>query len=69
MKTIKFVKPHSPYAVDDIAGLPDKEAGELIEAGIAVPFKKNGKEEVQLETEAVEEPAQDTMIKTPIKKK
>lgn len=70
MKIIKFVKPHSPYAVNDVAGIPDKEADELIEAGVAVKFDKKSADkeveaepEVQPETEAVEEPAEDKMVK------
>ena len=70
MKTIKFIKPHSPYAVGDIAGVPDKEAEEFIESGFAVKFDKKsvGKEveaepEVQPETEALEKPVEDKMVK------
>jgi len=70
MKTIKFVKPHSPYAIGDIAGIPDKEAEELIDAGVAVKFDKKSAEKevaaepkVEPETEAVNEPVEDKMVK------
>ena len=69
MKTIKFVKPHSPYAVDDIAGIPDKEAEELIDAGFAVKFDKKSADKeiavdpgVEPETKAINEPV-DKMVK------
>ena len=39
MKTVKFIKPYSPYAVDDIAGLSDKEARIVIQEEVAEEYK------------------------------
>lgn len=75
---VKFVKPHSPYAEGDIAGIPDKEAEELIEAGVAVEYKKkdNGEKdepkkekEAGVETENLDQPTEDKMVKSPATKK
>lgn len=74
---VKFVKPHSPYAEGDIAGIPDKEAEELIEVGAAVEYKKKdngGKDETKgkesgVETENLDQPAEDKMVKSPATKK
>lgn len=74
---VKFVKPHSPYAEGDIAGIPDKEAEELIEAGAAVEYKKKdngGKDETKgkesgVETANLDQPVVDKMVKSPVNKK
>ncbi len=60
MKVIKFVEPYSPYAVGDVAGLPDKEAKVAVDAGKAVPYK---------EGKSVDEAPVDKMVKTAPKKK
>ena len=77
MKLVKFVKPHSPYAEGDIAGIPDKEAEELIESGAAVDYKRKnngGKDETKEEESGVEtgnldQPVEDKMVKSPATKK
>lgn len=77
MKLVKFVKPHSPYAIDDVAGIPDKDADELIDAGTAVEYKKKdngGKNEskgkgTEVETENLDQPTEDKMVKSPTTKK
>lgn len=75
---VKFVKPHSPYAESDVAGIPDKEAEELIESGVAVEYKKkdNGEkgepkkeEEAGVETENLDQPTENKMVKSPAAKK
>ncbi|MBI2034268.1 MAG: hypothetical protein HYT11_00875 [Candidatus Levybacteria bacterium] len=74
---VKFVKPHSPYAEGDIAGIPDKEAEELIKAGAAVEHKKkdNGgkneskENETDSEGKNLDQPAEDKMVKSPTTKK
>ncbi len=74
MKLVKFVKPHSPYAEGDIAGIADKEAEELIETGAAVEYKNkkdsDSKEpEKTVETENLDQPVEDKMVKSPVTKK
>ena len=80
MKLIKFVKPHSPYAIDDVAGIPDKEAEALIEDGVAVEYTKKDKGEKEetktdeadnseVKTENLDQPVEDKMVKSPATKK
>ncbi len=83
-RVVKFIKPFSVYAVDDIAGLTDAEAREAIEAEAAVPYKaekqtekesekedpkkEEPKEETD-ETKSVDSPVEDKMAKNaPVKK-
>jgi hypothetical protein len=48
MKTVKFIKPYSPYAVGDIAGLTDKEARIAIQEEVAEEYKpKNEKKTLE----------------------
>lgn len=60
MKTVKFLKPYSPYAEGDVAGLSDEEADKLIEEGIAEKYKAG---------KSVDEPAEDKMVNSPAEKK
>jgi hypothetical protein len=83
-RVVKFIKPFSVYAVDDIAGLTEAEAREAIEAEAAVPYKaekqtekesekedpkkEEPKEETD-ETKSVDSPVEDKMAKNaPVKK-
>jgi len=36
---VRFVKPHAPYIVGDVAGFNTKEAKKLVDAGIAKAIK------------------------------
>ena len=38
-RVVKFTKPFSVYAIDDIAGLTDEEAKAAFDADAAVPYK------------------------------
>lgn len=81
-RVVKFIKPFSVYAINDIAGLTDAEAREAIEAEAAVPYKtekesekvkedpkkEEPKEETD-ETKSVDSPVEDKMAKNaPVKK-
>lgn len=80
-RVVKFIKPFSVYAVDDIAGLTEAEARAAIEADAAVPYKaekqiekesekvkEEPKEETD-ETKSVDSPVEDKMAKNaPVKK-
>ena len=80
-RVVKFIKPFSVYAVDDIAGLTDAEAREAIEAEAAVPYKAEKESEKVKEdpkkeepketdeTKSVDSPVEDKMAKNaPVKK-
>ncbi len=62
MRIVKFIKPYSPYAAGDIAGLKENEAAVVIEAKAAVPYKRN-------ESEGQELNAEDKSLKKPVKNK
>lgn len=66
MKVVKFVQNYTPYTEGDIASFEDREADEMIKAGVAVKY---GKTEVVVETEAIEKPAVDKMVVSPKVKK
>jgi endonuclease YncB( thermonuclease family) len=51
MKIIEYIKPHTPYAVGDIASAEDKVAAELVKDGVAKYYEKSPKNKM------VEEPA------------
>lgn len=82
-RVVKFTKPFSVYAVDDIAGLTDEEAKAAFDADAAVPYKaekqtekeSENKKEEELkkeetdETKSVDSPVVDKMVKNaPVKK-
>lgn len=80
-RVVKFIKPFSVYAVDDIAGLTDEEAKAAIDADAAVPYKEEKqtekesekkeepKKEETDETKSVDSPVEDKMAKNaPVKK-
>ncbi len=52
-RVVKFIKPFSVYAVDDIAGLTESEARAAIEAEAAVPYK--AEKQIEKESEKVKE--------------
>lgn len=67
MKVVKFVEPHTPYAVDDIASFDDKTAEKLIKAEVAVPYevKEEKKEPEKTETKSVKAAPENKMVTNP----
>lgn len=67
LKAVKFIKAKTPYKTGDIAGFTNDEAQDLIDEGVAVPYSKS--KSVETETESMDAPVVDKMVKSPKKKK
>lgn len=70
-QVVKFIKPHSPYAVGDVAGLDKESAKIVLELGVAVPYQEGEEagEVEEIETVSVDNPVEDKMVKSPKVKK
>lgn len=64
MKLVKFIKPFSPYAVGDVAGLPDKDAKTAIDAEAAVLYKEKDEEKETTEEKTVKKPEKNKMVES-----
>ena len=69
MKVVKFLKPSSPYAEGDIAGIDNEEAAALIKAGVAKAYGKNADTDEDSEDKNVGKPPEDKMVGEPAEKK
>ena len=69
--TVRFLESHRPYVKGDIAGVPDKQAKALIEAGVCEAYKagkaKDPKKEP--ETKQVDQAPHDTTCVIELKTK
>lgn len=69
MKVVKFLKPSSPYAEGDIAGIDNEEAAALIKAGVAKAYGKNADADEAPNDKNVGEPPENKMVGEPDEKK
>ena len=68
MKILKVTKPYSPYAPGDICTVEDEVAEEMLKADVAVEYKKKAEKD-ETETDNMDEPVEDKMVKSPVSKK
>jgi hypothetical protein len=71
MQVVKFLKPHTPYKQNDIAGVTDEAFVQLAKDGIVEAFQQEETEEPEQKPEekSVDDPEQNKMIKqAPVKK-